>query len=123
MLGDFGFGEVQVHLHALVEQFGCLGGVAEEQLAHDAVRGHLVEVAVGAGGDETFHAVFLYGRGKYPPRFSPGPALIIVPFGNTIKTRPSRVLRYPYCGAQAPPRNAQLTATCPALSEIRLVLA
>ena len=29
MLGDFGFGEVQVHLHALVEQFGCLGGVAE----------------------------------------------------------------------------------------------
>ncbi len=45
MLGDFGFGEVQVHLHALFEQFRRLGGVAEEQLAHDAVRGHLVEVA------------------------------------------------------------------------------
>ena len=26
VLGDFGFGEVQVHLHALVEQFRCLGG-------------------------------------------------------------------------------------------------
>ena len=48
------------------------------------------------------------GGGKSPPRFSPGPALIIVPFGNTIKTRPSWVLRYPYCGAQAPPRNTRL---------------
>ena len=45
MLRDFSFSEVQVHLHALFEQFRCLGGVAEEQLAHDAVRGHLVEVA------------------------------------------------------------------------------
>ena len=45
VLGDFGFGHVQVHLHALFEQFRRLGGVAEEQLCHDAVRGHLVEVA------------------------------------------------------------------------------
>ena len=45
MLGDFGFGHVQVHLHALFEQFRRLGGVAEEQLGHDAVCGHLVEVA------------------------------------------------------------------------------
>ena len=39
VLGDFGFGEVQVHLHALVEQFRRLGGIAEEQLAHHAVGG------------------------------------------------------------------------------------
>ena len=39
VLGDFGFGEVQVHLHALFEQFGCLGGVAEHELAHHAVGG------------------------------------------------------------------------------------
>ncbi len=71
MLGDFGFGHVQVHLHALFEQFRCLGGVAEEQLAHDAVRGHLVEVAVGAGGDETLHAVLLYGGGSIPLASAP----------------------------------------------------
>ena len=39
VLRDFGFGEVQVHLHALVEQFRRLGGIAEEQLAHHAVGG------------------------------------------------------------------------------------
>ena len=36
VLGDFGFGEVQVHLHAIAEEFRRLGGVAEEQLAHHA---------------------------------------------------------------------------------------
>ena len=51
MLGDFGFGEVQVHLHALFEQFGCLGGVAEEQLAHHAVGGEFVEVAAAEVGE------------------------------------------------------------------------
>ena len=51
MLGDFGFGEVQVHLHALFEQFGCLGGVAEEQLAHHAVGGEFVEVATAEVGE------------------------------------------------------------------------
>ena len=51
MLGDFGFGEVQVHLHALFEQFGCLGGVAEEQLAHYAVGGEFVEVAAAEVGE------------------------------------------------------------------------
>ena len=44
MLRDFGFGEVQVHLHALVEQFRRLGGIAEEQLAHHAVGGEFVQV-------------------------------------------------------------------------------
>ncbi len=51
MLGDFGFGEVQVHLHALVEQFRRLGGVAEEQLAHHAVGGHFVQVAAAEVGE------------------------------------------------------------------------
>ena len=51
MLGDFGFGEVQVHLHALFEQFGCLGGVAEHELAHHAVGGEFVEVAAAEVGE------------------------------------------------------------------------
>ena len=44
VLGDFGFGEVHVNLHALVEEFWGLGGVAEEQLAHDAVCSEFVQV-------------------------------------------------------------------------------
>ena len=51
VLGDFGFGEVQVHLHALVEQFGCLGGVAEEQLGHHAVGGEFVQVTAAEIGE------------------------------------------------------------------------
>ena len=51
MLRDFGFGEVQVYLHALVEQFRRLGGVAEEQLAHHAVGGHFVQVAAAEVGE------------------------------------------------------------------------
>ena len=51
MLGDFGFGEVQVHLHALFEQFRCLGGVAEEQLGHHAVGCEFVEVAAAEVGE------------------------------------------------------------------------
>ena len=51
MLGDFGFGEVQVHLHALFEQFRCLGGVAEHELAHHAVGGEFVEVAAAEVGE------------------------------------------------------------------------
>ena len=51
MLRDFGFGEVQVHLHALFEQFGCLGGVAEEQLAHHAVGGEFVQVTAAEVGE------------------------------------------------------------------------
>ena len=51
VLGDFGFGEVQVHLHALVEQFRRLGGIAEEQLAHHAVGGEFVEVAAAEVGE------------------------------------------------------------------------
>ena len=51
VLGDFGFGEVQVHLHALFEQFGCLGGVAEHELAHHAVGGEFVEVAAAEVGE------------------------------------------------------------------------
>ncbi len=51
MLGDFGFGEVQVHLHALVEQFRCLGGVAEEQLGHHAVSGEFVQVTAAEVGE------------------------------------------------------------------------
>ena len=51
MLGDFGFGEVQVHLHALVEQFRRLGGVAEEQLGHYAVGGEFVEVTAAEVGE------------------------------------------------------------------------
>ena len=51
MLGDFSFGEVQVYLHALFEQFRCLGSVAEEQLAHHAVGGEFVEVAAAEVGE------------------------------------------------------------------------
>ena len=51
VLGDFGFGEVQVHLHALFEQFGCLGGVAEHELGHHAVGGEFVEVAAAEVGE------------------------------------------------------------------------
>ena len=51
VLGDFGFGHVQVHLHALVEQFRRLGGVAEHELAHHAVGGELVEVAAAEVGE------------------------------------------------------------------------
>ena len=51
MLRDFGFGEVQVHLHALVEQFRCLGCIAEEQLAHDAVCGEFVQVTAAEVGE------------------------------------------------------------------------
>ena len=51
VLRDFGFGEVQVHLHALVEQFRRLGGIAEEQLAHHAVGGHFVQVTAAEVGE------------------------------------------------------------------------
>ena len=51
MLGDFGFGEVQVHLHALFEQFRCLGGVAEHELAHHAVGGEFIEVTAAEVGE------------------------------------------------------------------------
>ena len=51
MLRDFGFGEVQVHLHALVEQFRRLGCIAEEQLAHHAVGGHFVQVTAAEVGE------------------------------------------------------------------------
>ena len=45
------FGEVQVHLHALVEQFRCLGGVAEHELAHHAVGGEFVQVTAAEVGE------------------------------------------------------------------------
>ena len=51
VLCDFGFGEVQVHLHALVEQFRCLGGVAEHELAHHAVGGEFVQVTAAEIGE------------------------------------------------------------------------
>ena len=51
VLGDFGFGEVQVHLHALVEQFRRLGGIAEEQLAHHAVGCEFVQVTAAEVGE------------------------------------------------------------------------
>ncbi len=51
MLGDFGFGEVQVHLHALFEQFRRLGGVAEHELAHHAVGGEFVQVTAAEVGE------------------------------------------------------------------------
>ena len=51
MLGDFGFGHVQVHLHALFEQLRCLGGVAEEQLAHHAGGGEFVQVTAAEVGE------------------------------------------------------------------------
>ena len=51
VLCNFGFGEVQVHLHALFEQFRRLGGIAEEQLAHHAVGGEFVEVAAAEVGE------------------------------------------------------------------------
>ena len=51
VLCDFGFGEVQVHFHALFEQFRRLGGIAEEQLAHHAVGCEFVEVAAAKVGE------------------------------------------------------------------------
>ncbi len=51
MLGDFGFGEVQIHLHALFEQFRCLGGVAEHELAHHAVGGEFVQMTAAEVGE------------------------------------------------------------------------
>ncbi len=51
VLRDFGFGEVQVHLHALFEQFRCLGGVAEHELAHHAVGGEFVQVTAAEVGE------------------------------------------------------------------------
>ena len=51
VLGDFSFGEVQVHLHALVEQFRCLGSVAEEQLGHHAVGGEFVQMTAAEVGE------------------------------------------------------------------------
>ena len=36
--------------------------------------------------------------GSVPLASAPAPALIVVPFGNTDKTHPGRVLRYPHCG-------------------------
>ena len=50
--------------------------------------------------------------GGVPLASAPAPTLIVVPFGNTDKTRPGRVLRYPHCGLQTPARNARLTAKC-----------
>ena len=73
MLRDFGFGEVQVHLHALVEQFRCLGGVAEEQLGHHAVGGEFVQVTAAEVGEfvvfnglhvfNSFVVLFVHGLG------------------------------------------------------------
>ena len=51
MLRDFGFGEVQVHLHALFKQFRCLGGVAEHELAHHAIGGEFVQVTAAEVGE------------------------------------------------------------------------
>ena len=51
VLGDFGFGEVQVHLHTLVEQFRRLGGIAEEQLGHHAVGGEFVQMTAAEVGE------------------------------------------------------------------------
>ena len=106
-------------LTVVVDEHGKAAGVVG---AFFGAGEHQVNVGV-AVRDEALHAALLYGRGRNPPRSSPGPALIVVPFGSMTETRPGRVLRYPHCGAQTPPRNAWLTATCPALSEIRLVLA
>ena len=51
MLRNFGFGEVQVHLHALFEQFRCLGGVTEHELAHHAVGGEFIQVTAAEVGE------------------------------------------------------------------------
>ena len=51
VLCDFGFGEVHVNLHALVEEFRGLGSVAEEQLAHDAGGGEFVQVTAAEVGE------------------------------------------------------------------------
>ena len=51
MLRNFGFGEVQVHLHALFEQFRCLGGIAEHELAHHAVGGEFVQMTAAKVGE------------------------------------------------------------------------
>ena len=51
VLGDFGFGEVQVHLHALFEQFRRLGCIAEEQLGHHAVGCEFVQVTAAEVGE------------------------------------------------------------------------
>ena len=37
-------GVVDVNLEATLEEFGCGGGVLEEEVGHDAVCGHVVEV-------------------------------------------------------------------------------
>ena len=81
-------------LTVVVDEHGKAAGVMS---AFFGAGEHQVNVGV-AVRDEALHAVLLYGRGKCPPRFSPGPALIVIPFGITDKTRPGRVLRYPYCG-------------------------
>lgn len=53
------------------------------------------------------------GRRKNPPRSSPGPTLIVVPFGNPTKTRPGRVFRYPHCGcSDAAPATPGLSQKC-----------
>ena len=44
VLSDFSFSKVQVHLHAIAEEFRSLRSVAEQQLAHDAVCGEFVQV-------------------------------------------------------------------------------
>ena len=51
VLCDFGFGEVHVNLHALVEEFRGLGGVAEEQLAHHASGSEFVQVTAAEIGE------------------------------------------------------------------------
>ena len=55
--------------------------------------------------------------GGVPLASAPVPALIIAPFGNTDKTRPGRVLRYPHCGCSdaapaTPGLNTQCTLSC-----------
>jgi len=71
-----------------------LCGNAEACAVHEGH--HVLDQTELAAAAEFSLRVLLYRRGKCPPRFSPGPALIIVPFGNTIKTHPSQVLRYPF---------------------------
>ena len=51
MLGDFSFSKVQVHLHAIAEEFRSLCGVAEQQLAHDAVCSEFVQVTAAKVGE------------------------------------------------------------------------
>ena len=79
MLRDFGFGEVKVHLHALFEQFRCLGGVAEEQLAHHAVGGEFIQVTAAEVGElivvrglhdfDSFVVLFVHSLGTSPEAF------------------------------------------------------